>query len=142
MTTAREVGFKEQWLQDAIVTDPELVLAPCREARLIDENEAWTFWGKEVYAKGIGNIDVMLVSESGRVAIVEAKLAHNSEARREVVAQVLEYAINLSSVVFPKAPKVGGTQLYQEDIQKKIREPPLIIAGDLLDPRAVNLSRA
>jgi hypothetical protein len=139
LTTARNVGFNEQWLQDAIIKDPELVLAPCREGGLIDENEPWAFWGKEVYVKGVGNIDVLLLSQSGRVAVIETKLVHNPEARREVVAQVLEYAMNLPSANFPKMPRVGGAQLHQEDVQDKIKEPLLIIAGDQVDPRAVKL---
>jgi len=28
LTTARDVGFKEKWLQQAIAANPELVLAP------------------------------------------------------------------------------------------------------------------
>lgn len=140
LTTARTVGFKEQWLQDAIIKDPELVLGPCRVAELIDENEPWAFWAKEVYVKGAGNIDVLLLSASGRVAVVETKLAHNSEARREVVAQILEYAINLPAASLPILPKVAGVQVHREDVQQKIREPLLIIAADVLDPRAVKLS--
>jgi hypothetical protein len=94
LTTARNVGFNEQWLQDAIVKDPELVLAPCREGGLIDENEPWVFWGKEVRIKGVGSIDVLLLSQSGRVAVVETKLVRNPEARRAVVAQVLARIIH------------------------------------------------
>src|SRR5579863_1814871 len=139
LTNARNVGFNEQWLQDAIVKDPQLVLAPCREGGLIDEYEPWAFWGKEVHIKGVGNIDVLLLSQSGRVAVVETKLVHNREARREVVAQVLEYAINLPSADFPKMPGVGGVQLHQEVVQEQMKEPLLIIAGDLFDPRAVKL---
>ena len=144
-TTAREAGFKEQWLQDAIVKDPEIVLSPCRAADLVDKNERWTFWGKEVSVKGAGSIDVLLASESGRVAIVETKLAYNPEARREVVAQVLEYAVylgNTSLSDLPIIPQVNGTRIDRDDLLEEIKEPLLIIAGDVLDPRAVKLSNA
>jgi hypothetical protein len=140
LTTARNAGFKEEWLQQAIVKDPEIVLGPCREARLIGEGEPWAFWGKEIYVRGVGSIDVLLLSQSGRVAIVETKLAYNSEARREVVAQVLEYAINLASARFPTPPRLAGVEVRREDIQDKIKEPLLIIASDELDPRAVRLT--
>ena len=32
IATARQVGFQEKWLQDAIIRNPEIVLAPCRES--------------------------------------------------------------------------------------------------------------
>src|SRR5215212_4739002 len=50
--------------------------------------------GKEVLL-GNGYADLVAVEPSGRLAIVEVKLARNSEARRAVVAQVLTYAAHL-----------------------------------------------
>lgn len=44
LRTAAELGFKEDWLQNAIANEPELVIAPCREAELVDEGEKWCFW--------------------------------------------------------------------------------------------------
>jgi hypothetical protein len=149
LTTARDVGFKEEWLQQAIAENPELVLAPCRAAGLINETEPWAFWGDEVPVEAGNIIDVLLVSESGRVAIVETKLAYNPEARREVVAQVLEYAIHLPSSSVSDLPSIpkrddGRPFVDMEKVQRKLEEGDylLVIAGDRLESRAVKLSEA
>ncbi|MFZ0041572.1 MAG: hypothetical protein WAK93_09715 [Solirubrobacteraceae bacterium] len=47
--------------------------------------------GREV-SLGDGFADLIAVEPSGRMAVIEVKLARNSEARRAVVAQVLTYA--------------------------------------------------
>jgi hypothetical protein len=50
--------------------------------------------GREVRL-GAGSADLLAIEPSGRVAIIEVKLAANAEARRAVVAQVLAYAAYL-----------------------------------------------
>ena len=50
-----------------------------------------TVLGSEV-ALGSGSADILAVESSGRPAIIEVKLARNAEARRTIVAQVLDYA--------------------------------------------------
>jgi len=149
LTTAYDAGFKEKWLQQAIAENPELVLAPCRAAGLINEDDRWRFWGREIHVEEVGDIDVLLISESGRVAIVETKLASNPEGRREVLAQVLDYAVHLplgSPSDLPTIPKGdgGGPFVEPETVWDKLREGDylLIIAGDRLDSRAVKLSEA
>jgi hypothetical protein len=147
MKNASEIGFKEDWLQKAIAENIELVLGPCREGNFIPQDEEWRYWGHEVAIKEAGgiSIDVLLVSELGRLGIVETKLFHNPEARRVVVVQAIEYAIHLSISYLPKeTPKNSEGQPFAEmdDIREKIQEPLIIIAGDQLDPRAVKLSSA
>lgn len=44
-----------------------------------------------------GPIDLVYVSEQGRLSIVECKLWRNPEARREVVSQILDYAKEISA---------------------------------------------
>jgi hypothetical protein len=143
--TAKEAKFKENWLQDAIAKNPELVLAACRVSGLITD-ERWRFWAKEVSAGDAGSIDLLLISESGRVGIVETKLSYNRGARREVVAQILEYAISLSSVShLPPIPIIDGRPFaYEEDMRYSLQKGDylLIVAGDRLDFRAVKLSEA
>lgn len=151
LRTAKDVGFKENWLQEAIAEDPEVVLGPCREAGLIvPNNEEWRFWGREIglgEAGGI-SIDVLLLSESGRIGVVETKLAYNPQARREVVAQALEYAIHLPSMAIGDLPAIPEGQDHKafvdpETVQSKLEAGDflLIIAGDQLDPRAIKLSK-
>jgi hypothetical protein len=139
------IGFKEGWLQNAIASNPELVIAPCRQAGLTDER--WVCWAREVQIRSAGSVDVLLLSESGRIGIVETKLAYNPEARRAVVAQALEYAISLPLVDksdLPEIPKTDGAValIDWEDVQEKLQEPLVIIAGDQLDPRVIKLSNA
>lgn len=45
----------------------------------------------------ISNIDNLFISPTGRLTIVETKLWRNPEATRQVVAQILDYAVRLSS---------------------------------------------
>jgi RecB family endonuclease NucS len=50
-----------------------------------------TVLGREVRL-GSGSADLLAVEATGRLVIIEVKLAANAEARRAVVAQVLSYA--------------------------------------------------
>jgi hypothetical protein len=84
-------GRDEAWLRDLLAAHPNLLpidevdpsfapLAPlCTEMR----TEA-------------GPVDVALISPTGRLTLVECKLWRNPEARRKVVAQILDYARAIS----------------------------------------------
>lgn len=90
-----QMGFTEDrneaWLRDLLAAHPTLLpinevdpsfapLAPlCKEMR----TEA-------------GLVDVALISPTGRLTLVECKLWRNPEARRKVVAQILDYARAIS----------------------------------------------
>lgn len=50
----------------------------------------------ELSLPGAGFADVLLVSEHGRLILVECKLWRNPQARREVVVQILDYARELA----------------------------------------------
>jgi hypothetical protein len=80
-------GRNEAWLRDTLLTNPELLpirdldpsygpLIPlCRELRTT-----------------AGPIDAAFISPLGRMTLVECKLWRNPEARRKVVAKILDYA--------------------------------------------------
>jgi alkylated DNA nucleotide flippase Atl1 len=53
--------------------------------------------GREVQL-GSGYADLLAVESSGRLAVIEVKLARNAEARRAVVAQALAYAAYLNEL--------------------------------------------
>lgn len=84
-------GRDEAWLRDLLAAHPNLLpidevdpsfapLAPlCTEMR----TEA-------------GPVDVAMISSTGRLTLVECKLWRNPEARRKVVAQILDYARAIS----------------------------------------------
>jgi len=50
--------------------------------------------GREVQL-GSGRADLIAIEPSGRIAIIEIKLARNEEARRAIITQVLAYAAYL-----------------------------------------------
>jgi hypothetical protein len=141
-TTAKLVGFDEGWLQNAIGNDPELVVAPCRQAGLTDER--WWFWAREFEVE-VGAIDILLISESGRVGVVETKLAYNPEGRRSVLAQLLDYAVHLGEVEPSDLPELpADLRMSKEEVGRRIlddRDFLLIVAGDELNARAVKLGR-
>ena len=84
--------LNEDWLQSALEKTPSIlptaeiapIFAPlisiAREVRLkTDDNNS-------------GRIDNLYISKYGHLVIVETKLWKNPEARRAVVAQILDYA--------------------------------------------------
>lgn len=85
-------GRNEAWLRDTLFTNPDLIpigdiepaygplLPLCRELRT-----------------PAGPIDIAFINPFGRLTLVECKLWRNAEARRKVVAQVLDYARAIKS---------------------------------------------
>lgn len=62
-----------------------------------------------------GSSDIVAVAEDGSIAIVECKLAKNSDVRRKVIGQLLEYAAYLSQM----------SELKFTDNFDKLSEKPL-----------------
>lgn len=143
--SARDLELRETWFRDAIFDNPELVIGPCREAGRVDDAEVWMPWGIEKNF-GAGPIDVLLVSSYGRVGLVETKLSYNPQKRREVVAQVLDYALSLQErgrSALPDLPPSDDCP-DEDDLVDAVSSGKflLLIAGDSLDPRALRLSEA
>lgn len=150
--TARDVELKESWFRDSIARNPELVISACEKANLTDE--PWYFWQceftvKSPGGKGVGKIDVLLISETGRIGIVETKLSYNPEKRRGVLAQVLDYAVHLTEMKPKDMPEIPidendepVTSFDEMALHLSDGDFLLIVAGDDLDDRAVRLSQA
>ena len=80
-------GFpNEATLHDLVAQSPHL-LPLAGSPRLI-------LLGREVQL-GNGSADLIAIEPSGRLAVIEIKLARNAEARRAIIAQVLAYAAYL-----------------------------------------------
>jgi hypothetical protein len=145
--SAQDLGLNEDWLQRAIAANLELVLSPCRAAGLIDEDEDWYLRGREVGIAKIGSVDLLLVSESGRIALVETKMSYNPDKRRAVLAQILEYALRLQDLdageLLPLPDLPFDSQPSRADVEGHLSDGDflLIIAGDRIDPRVARLSR-
>jgi len=85
--SVEDLGLKESWLRDSIFHVPELVIGPCRAAGLTEDE--WYPWQRE-YKVEVGQIDVLLLTSQGRVAVVETTLSTSPDLRRRVLAQALD----------------------------------------------------
>lgn len=118
---------------------------------------------KEFNLPGAGRADVLLVSEWGRLIIVECKLWRNPEARREVVGQVLDYTRRLArtsyesfqaaissnrrrrgNVLYELAREAGSTMGESQFVDRVTRDLAagrflLVIAGDGITESARHL---
>jgi len=84
-------GYAEDWLQELIFKHPE-----CLPIAEIDNGYSGLVPICRELPTPAGPVDVLYATPQGRLAIVEAKLWRNPEARREVVGQILDYAKELS----------------------------------------------
>jgi hypothetical protein len=99
LTISSEGNFDEKWLQEQIfedisllnVIDPDFekiaIIPLCQEFSLHDSV-------RNVF------LDILAVTATGRLVLVECKLWKNPQARREVVAQIFEYASLLKSLSY------------------------------------------
>lgn len=142
--SARDLALKETWFRDSIFMEPELVISPCRPTGRIPTGERWLPWRTEINF-GSGPIDVLLVSSYGRIGIIETKLSYNPQKRREVVAQILDYALALQELEIEDLPDLPDSEDAPdvEDLQEALSAGRflLLIAGDALDARAMRLSQ-
>ncbi len=140
-SSAKELGLNEGWFQQAIAEQPNIVIGPCQAGELTDEE--WFTWGREVNVPTVGPIDILLVSASGRIGIVETKLAHSPENRRKILAQILDYAVNLPNVSIDALPDLPE-EVDEEDARVGLETGNylLILSSDCADDRAIRLSDA
>lgn len=80
----------ETLLQDVVERFPEVIALDD-----LGVTEPFIVIGREVATKA-GYIDVLCIDGDGVLTVIETKLARNSQIRREVVGQVLEYVAQLS----------------------------------------------
>lgn len=150
--SAKDLNLKESWFSDTIANNLDLVILPCEGANLTDEQ--WHSWQREFLVKtpsgnAVGKADLLMISDTGRIGILETKLAYNPENRRNVVAQILDYAVHLSEMKpqdMPEIPKNDDNEPVAgyDDMAQHLADGDflLIIVGDNLDERAVRLSEA
>lgn len=84
-------AYKESWLQELLRQHPDIL--PLHEIEPV-------FWpavpiGREV-ATGTGSIDNLFISHRGYLTVVETKLWRNPEAKREVLAQAIDYGCSVA----------------------------------------------
>jgi len=93
--TTASGAFSEAWLQEVLRQHPDIL--PVEEFGPV-------FYplisiGREV-PTAAGSIDNLFISHSGYLVVVETKLWRNPEAKREVVAQLIDYAASLARVSY------------------------------------------
>lgn len=94
----------------------------------------------------VGPLDILMISPNGELTIVETKLWRNPEARRKVVAQILDYAKELSNWTYEdlqreinKRLNKKGNTLY--DLAKEAHEGLVPPESDFVDSVSRNLER-
>ena len=96
----REKLFNEKWLQELLISNPNLL--PIK-----DIDPSWDNLiplGSEVSVT-CGSIDNLYITVDGMICLVETKLWRNPEAHRTVVAQIIDYAKDLSGISFEEFVK-------------------------------------
>lgn len=83
--------FREGKLQELLADHPEVLPV----AEIEPAYAPLICLGREISTPS-GSLDVLYISPSGYLTLVEAKLWDNPEARREVVGQIVEYAKDFS----------------------------------------------
>lgn len=84
-------SIREGWFQDLLFKNPSLI--PIDE---IEEVFGPLFPVARELPTEAGPVDVVYINPRGYITLVETKLFRNPEARREVVAQILDYASAMS----------------------------------------------
>ena len=95
-------SLDERTVQELILRNPE-----CLPISEIDESYNPIIPVCKELNTTAGPLDILMVSPNGELTIIETKLWRNPEARRKVVAQILDYAKELSSWTY-------------EDLQREI----------------------
>ena len=99
-------GRNETWLRDVLFTHPEII--PIDE---IDSSFGPLLPLCKELRTDAGRIDAVFINDSGRLTIVECKLWRNPEARRQVVAQTLDYVSALTRWSYEDLSKRVGAAL-------------------------------
>jgi len=93
--SAEAKQFDEDWLQRTLHQHPEIL--PAGEIEFV--YSPLVSLGREISTKA-GPIDNLFISHQGYLTLVETKLWRNPEAKREVVAQAMDYANALTRWTF------------------------------------------
>lgn len=87
--------FSEKWLQNSLFANPD-----CLPLKEIDPHIGVLIPICTEIETGAGPADILYVTPTGQIVLIETKLWRNPEARREVVAQILDYAKQLTEWAF------------------------------------------
>lgn len=130
--------FDENWLQELIHVHPCILPISNIEPGFGDLIAV----AREVPC-GHGFIDNLYLTPSGDIVLVETKLWRNSQMRREVVAQTLDYVAALGAMPFEAFESaVSQGQHGPKRLYDLVRDHPEALAEpDFIDAVALNLRR-
>lgn len=104
----RRPTYNEVWLQDLLCKYPDIL--PTAEIEPVFHPLIPI--GREVITEAGGAIDNLFISHRGYLVLVETKLWRNPEAKREVVAQAIDYGASVSKWNYSRLN--DGQGVYQE----------------------------
>lgn len=136
-----EPEHDEGWLQELLYTHPTLL--PIEEIEPI--------FGPAIplcreLPTAAGSVDVAYISPAGFPTFVETKLWHNPEARRQVVAQIIDYAAAIAQWTYDDFVEAVRRTLGRSDTGDALLDAVRNSAEDFdqrrfIDTVALNLSR-
>lgn len=138
---ARAQAFNEVYIQELIFKNPDLL--PINE---IDESFSPALPVCKELNTPSGLLDIFMITPTGRIVIVETKLWKNPEARRKVIAQILDYAREISKWAYEdllrevnKNLKLKGNTLYK--IACRVEDEFTISESSFVDSVSKNLKK-
>ena len=138
---ARDEDLNESKLQDLVFNFPQ-----CLPISDIDESYNPLVPICKELKTPVGPLDILMATPNGDLAIVETKLWSNPEARRKVVAQILDYANELSKWNYEDLQreinrnlKSKGNNLYK--LIEKIHPTDTAVESSFVDNVSRNLKK-
>ena len=118
LVDSAEGAFSEAWLQETLRRYPEVL--PVEEFGPVFHPLVPI--GKEVPTSA-GSIDNLFISHAGYLVLAETKLWRNPEAKREVVAQLIDYATALTHLTYDELDALTKDYLRKyEAISSSLQE--------------------
>lgn len=129
--------YDEDWLQKLIDENPNIL--PIWEIEPV-------FWPAKAVCRELplpaGSLDNLFVTDNGDLVLVECKLWRNPQARREVIAQVIDYAKDLKGFSYAELEKaIQDARSGEKRSLFEIVDPPELPEEDFVDAVSRNLSR-
>jgi hypothetical protein len=91
-----ELLGRERWLEEALAQYPDLLLVD----RIDPHAGKPVLIGRQLELPDRGTLDILFLDLFGILTLVETKLAENSELRRVVFAQIMDYATYLADISY------------------------------------------
>lgn len=149
-------SMAEEGLDKLVDENKDAIAVLLQQAGLLERTSCLKTLAAQHEGGQFRNIDVLFAEVTGvegdgefsRFVIVEDKLAKNAEQRREVLAQILDYARDLQSetgsralIEYLRGRMPEWTSEWEHRIRESLADGDLllVLVGDQFDPRLVEL---